>query len=290
VNSLIRKLFQIQALLMLGVICANAAGSLLDLSTWTVVQYELNDQPDAIWTLSNDNTVATQSVNADASILLGDFDIAGIKIEGTWRVNTSSDNDYMGFVFGYQSRSQFYLFDWKQADEPDPLGLAEEGMSVKLVNVSGNADPTGSDLWPSAGNSNVTVLRHNSIGWNDFTDYRFSLKFIPGSFEIKVFQDSDVLEHWVISDATYSSGFFGFYNYSQGEVIYSGFQDIPICACGDVDGNGSQDALTDGMLIMRYMFGFRGTALTQGAVAPDCRICTDTQIEACLDFLLAPNN
>ncbi|MCA9050697.1 MAG: hypothetical protein KDA89_18290, partial [Planctomycetaceae bacterium] len=34
----------------------------------------------------------------------------------------------------------------------------------------------------------------------------------------------------------------------------------------DVDGNGSVDAATDGLLLMRYLAGFRGTDLTSGAV------------------------
>ena len=37
----------------------------------------------------------------------------------------------------------------------------------------------------------------------------------------------------------------------------------------DVDGNGSEDAGTDGQLILRYLFGFRGETLTAGAVAAD---------------------
>ncbi|MEP6702282.1 MAG: hypothetical protein ABJB04_04765, partial [Betaproteobacteria bacterium] len=37
----------------------------------------------------------------------------------------------------------------------------------------------------------------------------------------------------------------------------------------DVDANGQVDALTDGLLIMRAGMGLTGTALTQGALAPD---------------------
>ena len=33
----------------------------------------------------------------------------------------------------------------------------------------------------------------------------------------------------------------------------------------DIDGNGATDALTDGLLSLRYLFGFRGDALTAGA-------------------------
>jgi len=34
----------------------------------------------------------------------------------------------------------------------------------------------------------------------------------------------------------------------------------------DADGNGTRDALTDGILIARYLFGYTGTALTSGAI------------------------
>lgn len=43
---------------------------------------------------------------------------------------------------------------------------------------------------------------------------------------------------------------------------------IPGFGCTlDVDGNGSQDALTDGLLIIRALFGLTGTAVTMGATA-----------------------
>ena len=34
----------------------------------------------------------------------------------------------------------------------------------------------------------------------------------------------------------------------------------------DIDGNGVADPLTDGLLILRFLFGFTGSALTQGAL------------------------
>jgi hypothetical protein len=49
---------------------------------------------------------------------------------------------------------------------------------------------------------------------------------------------------------------------------------------GDVDGNGAIDPLTDGLLVLRYLFGFRGAALIVGVVAPDCTRCTAPAIEA----------
>jgi hypothetical protein len=47
----------------------------------------------------------------------------------------------------------------------------------------------------------------------------------------------------------------------------------------DVDANGTSDALTDGLLVIRYMFGVTGNALTADAVASDCTRCSNTEIE-----------
>ena len=49
----------------------------------------------------------------------------------------------------------------------------------------------------------------------------------------------------------------------------------------DVDGDGQVDALTDTLLMLRYVFGFRGATLVTGAVdLANCTRCTAAQIEA----------
>jgi hypothetical protein len=51
----------------------------------------------------------------------------------------------------------------------------------------------------------------------------------------------------------------------------------------DIDGNGKCDALTDGLLILRYLFCFsQGDSLVQGAVAPDANRHSDVDIAAYL--------
>ena len=56
----------------------------------------------------------------------------------------------------------------------------------------------------------------------------------------------------------------------------------------DVDGNGTVGLLTDGLLIVRYLVGTRGPALTDGAVAGDAHADRDSpeEIAAYLDSLL----
>jgi hypothetical protein len=51
----------------------------------------------------------------------------------------------------------------------------------------------------------------------------------------------------------------------------------------DVDANGAADALTDGTLILRYLFGFRGEALVEDAVAPNATRTTPSEIQDFLD-------
>ena len=56
----------------------------------------------------------------------------------------------------------------------------------------------------------------------------------------------------------------------------------------DVDGNGQTDALTDGLLIIRYLFGLRGDSLIAGAVGPGATRKTNVAIEAYIQPLFRP--
>jgi hypothetical protein len=53
----------------------------------------------------------------------------------------------------------------------------------------------------------------------------------------------------------------------------------------DIDDNDSTDALTDGLLIIRRLFGFAGSTLTEGALAPDANRTDPAQIAASIDAL-----
>ena len=46
-----------------------------------------------------------------------------------------------------------------------------------------------------------------------------------------------------------------------------------------IDGSGDVTALTDGLLLIRYFFGFRGDSLICGAVGTDATRTTSSEIE-----------
>jgi hypothetical protein len=55
----------------------------------------------------------------------------------------------------------------------------------------------------------------------------------------------------------------------------------------DVDGNGAIAPLTDGLLVLRALFGFTGSSLTTAAIGANCDWCTSAAIEERLTALFA---
>ena len=58
----------------------------------------------------------------------------------------------------------------------------------------------------------------------------------------------------------------------------------------DIDADGNVDALTDGLLMLRYLFDFRRESLIAGAVAADGERKTAAEIEAYLATILPSSN
>jgi len=205
----------------------------IDLSTWSPLTLNFaGGQPSGNWQLQPGNTTVIQTVNADPSFFLNNLSQTHFSIDGTWRVRTSADDDYMGFVFGYQNSANFYLFDWKQGSQNYVGRDATEGMSIKkLTGATGNGqvDLSLEELWENEVNfGDLTILAKNhgnTKGWADNTLYNFHLDFDlnPGEFHIVVSQGATTLWDTTVTDSTFTGGQFGFYNYSQEAVEYAGF-------------------------------------------------------------------
>ena len=75
------------------------------------------------------------------------------------------------------------------------------------------------------------------------------------------------------------------------DAIYTSSVDITtrinnLGSAADIDGNGEIDALTDGLLTLRYLFGLEGDTLINGVVAGDATRKTAEEIEAHLETLM----
>lgn len=74
--------------------------------------------------------------------------------EGTFHVNTVTDDDYAGFIFGYQDSSSFYVVMWKQVEQiywrANPFrAVAEQGIQLKVVYHSTTSENSHIlECWP----------------------------------------------------------------------------------------------------------------------------------------------
>ena len=222
-----KVLFTLSALVILLSLNTVVTAQPLNLSTWSAHAFDpIGGQPAGNWVLSPGNTTVTQTINADPSYYLNNISQTSYTMDGQWRVVSGSDDDFMGFVFGYQNSSNFYLFDWKQGTQSYVGTTAYEGFSIKKISAGSEANLTLADFWSSTGHTNSTMLATNygsTRGYNDFTAYDFHLEFNPGSFRITVEDAGTQLWDVTVNDGSFTYGQFGFYNFSQEMVEYSGF-------------------------------------------------------------------
>jgi len=118
-----------------------------------------------------------------------------------------------------------------------------------------------------------------SIAWVDF-DGEFPNQALPQKlFDANFTVDPSVAggsETSINFTASSTAGAFGFQSQPTTLTIQEPVFNL------DVDLDGEVKALTDGLLVMRSMFGFMGDSLTSGAVDPDA---TRTDAEAITDFV-----
>jgi RHS repeat-associated protein len=200
----------------------------LNLKPWQVVQYD-GAAGDALWRLHEHDAVAFQENNSEPSMLVSDFTMFRERIEGDLTATDSTDDDFMGFVFGFQDRGHFYLFDWRQVDQ-DAGVMGFRGMSVKVF----TADPGfgGDKFWAtySTASNVVHTIYHNDIPYEFFKPYHFILEYQPGDITITLKDGANVVTNFHLADTTYPAGKFGFYNDSEAGILYSGFTRTPVLA------------------------------------------------------------
>jgi hypothetical protein len=219
----------------LSLAAASACADPLNLSSWSPLTLHYpGGQPAGSWVLEPGNTAVKQVVNADPSFYLNNINQTQYSIDGTWQVaGRAGDDDYMGFAFGYQNSSNFYLFDWKQGTQGYVGRTAAEGMTLKrFTGATGNglADLSLEEFWEnqvSFGDMTVLATNHGSDkGWVDNRLYNFHLDFnlTPGAIHVVVKDGATTLWDTSVNDTTFAGGEFAFFNNSQQNVRYAGFE------------------------------------------------------------------
>jgi hypothetical protein len=181
------------------------------------------------WQVAADGQSVLQTINGAPSFYVSPNDFIDTTIRGSFRVETTADDDFIGFVLGFRApltpeeaannTFDFIVLDWKQTAQNEPgLGSAAEGFT--LARVQGTlADPSAA-LWSHAAPA-ITVLATDhggTRGWTENQDHQFEVFYESDRIRISI-DGSQIFD----VPGTFAPGRFGFYNYSQAQVRYRDF-------------------------------------------------------------------
>jgi len=202
------------------------------------------------WTLSPDGLTVIQSENADPAVYVSTLPAMGVTITFDLTVTTSSDDDFIGWVVGYQAgdnsnaNADWILFDWKQSDQT--LGGwggggagVYAGRGLRMYRVTGPI-LSRDDMWGHQGNvaevaASATL---SNTGWIDFATNTIQISYSTTQIDVWVNGVQEFNE-----TGAFPTGNFGFYNYSQEDIEYTLVAPIDqsICSMLDTDGDGIVD-------------------------------------------------
>jgi len=164
----------------------------------------------------------------------------------------SEDSTYYVRLNSDPFASPFYIFSNEPNGESITVSL-EKGLSHTFIrtdeghpfNIGDDWKVANPELEISSNGTGGEVGAVASISGSEQLTFSIPLDFSGHSLSYYCYTHSGMISTWQVSENTNAE-----FNW-------------------DFDGNGKTDALTDGLLLLRYSFGLRDNTLTDGAIATD---------------------
>ena len=211
--------------LLLPMTAALAAPVPMDLTTWE----QRGPSSNGNWNVAPDGSSVLQTINGDPTFFVSPDNLINKTLRGKITVETSGDDDFIGFVLGFNGPAatgndmNFVLFDWKQSDQNFGY-TAKEGFALSRVN--GTITDYLPGFWGHTNSAEFNVLGTNfspTNGWEDNTTYDFEILYQTGRVKVDIAGGAFGTGTTVLDvNGSFPDGRFGFYNYSQSQVRYTG--------------------------------------------------------------------
>lgn len=206
----------------------------VDLRSWT----ERGNAGNGTWTVAADGSSVLQSINGNPTFFVSPTNLFNTTIRGRITVTDGSDDDFVGFVFGFSAPTgnaasgedahNYVLFDWKANDQSSGGFLAREGFALSRANGTiapadyvryfwGRTDANGPPF-------DVLATDFGSTrGWALNVTYDFTILYQSNRIKIDLAGGAFGAGSTIFDVAgAFPDGRFGFYNYSQAGVRYAG--------------------------------------------------------------------
>ena len=185
----------------------------LGLADSEVVHFNITEAPEGVPILDRANREVVLAEPSDPSLVLAPLDTSGPVVQ--MRISAGAGTGAMGVVFGYQGRSEFHLFDWRQATaEYAEWGVAPAGMRLRSFHLPEGGEPTGADLWSGLDPDRVTTWQTSILPWVAGREYDVVLRLGPEQAVIEVKFGRTTLVAWAVPELKGITGRFGHYVYA----------------------------------------------------------------------------
>ena len=170
-----------------------------------------NATSDGNWTVveSEGNLTVRQSMNAPSTYFLTPYDLINVEVNGSIQVWGNSDNDFVGFYFGYKDSLNYFHFKWSRRE----AGVTSPLDGWNLIQVQNGASTR----------MDYDEANSSGPGWEMGVEHNFSLIYTEGNMTLRIKGNDSFSDYPVVfsHEGEFSAGKFGFWTGSQQDANFS---------------------------------------------------------------------